>query len=320
MTSVDEIPPAVAGPGAVTRAEIASQPALWAQAVEQAAQVADLLRTPDQRVLVLGCGTSAFVAQSHAALRERAGLGWTDWAYASELPRVDGYDVVVAVTRSGTTSEVHAALDRFAGRARRVVVTAVPDQIADRADDVVDLSWADERSVVQTRFPTSYLALLRCGLGARDAVTAAIEDAGRVLAEPLPIDVAQFDHFVSLGHGWTVGLAHEAALKIRESAQAWAESYPALDYRHGPIAVATDRTMVQVFGEVPDDLITDIQAVGATVLDQPADPLAQLVTAQRVAVQLAAARGLNPDRPRNLTRSVVLDTRAGGSSSVGATP
>jgi glucosamine--fructose-6-phosphate aminotransferase (isomerizing) len=307
MTSVDEIPPAVAGPGVLTRAEIASQPALWARAVEQAPQVADVLRAPDQRVLVIGCGTSAFVAQSHAALRERAGLGWTDWAYASELPRVDGYDVVVALTRSGTTSEVHAALDRFAGRARRVVVTAVPDQIADRADDVIDLAWADERSVVQTRFPTSYLALLRCSLGAPDAVNAAIEDAGRVLAEPLPIDVARFDHFVSLGHGWTVGLAHEAALKIRESAQAWAESYPALDYRHGPVAVAGSGTLVQVIGDIPETLADDVRDVGATVVAMPVDPLAQLVVAQRVAVELAAARGLDPDHPRHLTRSVVLD-------------
>jgi glucosamine--fructose-6-phosphate aminotransferase (isomerizing) len=307
MTSVDAIPPAVTGPGARTRAEIASQPDLWGQAIRRAGQDAELLRTPGQRVLVIGCGTSAFVAQSHAALREAAGLGWTDWAYASELPRVEGYDVVVAVTRSGTTSEVQAALDRFTGRARRVVVTAVPEQIADRADDVIDVSWADEQSVVQTRFPTSFLALLRCALGQSDAVVAAIDDARRVLTDPLPVDAAAFGHFVALGHGWTVGLAHEAALKIRESAQAWAESYPALDYRHGPVAVAGGGTLVQMIGDVPPTLVDDVRAVGATVVREPVDPLAQLVVAQRIALDLAAARGLDPDQPRNLTRSVVLD-------------
>jgi glutamine---fructose-6-phosphate transaminase (isomerizing) len=306
MTSVDEFATAVAGPGALTRAEIASQPDLWHQAMTQAPRDADVLRSAGGRMLVIGCGTSAFVAQSYATLREEAGAGWTDWAYASELPRVDGYDVVVALTRSGTTSEVKEALDRFAGRARRIVVSAVPDQIADRADAVIDLSWADEQSVVQTRFPTSFLALLRCSLGDSDAVASAIDHAKAVLDGPPPVDAAAFEHFVALGHGWTVGLAHEAALKIRESAQAWAESYPALDYRHGPVAVAGGRTLVQMIGEVPATLVDDVQAVGATVLQVPVDPLAQLVVAQRVAVELAAARGLDPDQPRHLTRSVVL--------------
>jgi glutamine---fructose-6-phosphate transaminase (isomerizing) len=310
-----EFPPL---PETLTNAEIASQPAMWEHARELAASTAPALLAPGQRVLAFGCGTSAFMAQSYATLREAAGLGWTDWAYASELPRLDGYDAVIAMTRSGTTTEVRAALEEFGGRARRVVVTAVPAEIAEIADELVDLSWADEQSVVQTRFPTSLLVLVRAGLG--HDVSGAVTDARRALDEPLPLAPEDFGHFVSLGHGWTVGLAHEAALKIRESAQAWAESYPALDYRHGPIAVATGRTLVQVFGEVPADLVADIQAVGATVLDQPADPLAQLVTAQRVAVQLAAARGLDPDRPRNLTRSVVLHPGANGTPSRGATP
>ena len=289
-----------------TDAEIASQPALWRLASDAAPTLASSLLASGERVLAIGCGTSAFVAQCYAALRESAGLGWTDWAYASELPRTHGYDRVVALTRSGTTSEVRSALDRFTGVARRVAVTAVPGAIAAHADEIVDLEWADEQSVVQTRFPTSLLALVRAGLG--EDLTSAVADAQRVLAEPLPVAPAEFDHFVCLGHGWTVGLAHEAALKIRESAQAWAESYPALDYRHGPVAVAGGRTLVQVIGDVPPDLVADVRAVGATVLDQPGDPLAQLVTAQRVAVELAAARGLDPDHPRNLTRSVVLDS------------
>ena len=45
------------------------------------------------------------------------------------------------------------------------------------------------------------------------------------------------------------------------------------------------------------------------VVAEPLDPLAGLVRAQRTAVALAAARGLDPDRPRNLTRSVVLAER-----------
>ncbi len=43
---------------------------------------------------------------------------------------------------------------------------------------------------------------------------------------PLPHDPTAFDHFVFLGHGWTVGLANEAALKLREAAQAHTEATP----------------------------------------------------------------------------------------------
>ena len=103
-----------------------------------------------------------------------------------------------------------------------------------------------------------------------------------------------------------MGLANEAALKIREAARAWSESYPAMEYRHGPIAVADARAALWPIGEIGPDLITDIERTGATVVRTPYDPLASLVLAQRAAVALAAARGLDPDSPLNLTRSVVL--------------
>ena len=173
------------------------------------------------------------------------------------------------------------------------------------AEHVVDLGYADEESVVQTRFPTASLVQWRAALGAD--LTAALTDLDQALAAPV-VDVAAYRHFVYLGRGWTVGLAQEAALKMRECAQAWAESFPALDYRHGPVAAAGARTLVVSLGGVDADLLADVQATGATVLDPPYDPLARLVACQRLAVALAHHRGLDPDEPRHLTRSVVLDT------------
>lgn len=294
--------------GTRTDAEIASQPAVWALAAALSADAGPLLAAPGERLLVLGCGTSAFVAASIAALRERAGLGMTDWAYASELPAGRSYDRVVALTRSGTTTEVLEALGTVEA-GRRVVLTAVADSPAGAlADDVVLLDFADETSVVQTRFPTATLVLARGAFG--EAVDGLVGAAESALAAPMPVDVADVDHFVYLGRGWTLGLAHEAALKIREAAQAHAESYPALDYRHGPIALAGARSLVWVFGDVPARLAEDIAATGATVVAGPEDPLAQLVRAQRLAVAVAAHRGLDPDRPRHLTRSVILSPSA----------
>lgn len=292
--------------GALTSAEIDSQPAIWRQALQRVDPARGALTAIGERVLFIGCGTSVFVAQAMAELREAAGFGESHWAYASEYPLDRSYQRVVAITRSGTTSEVIDALQQHAGTAWTVVVTAVAGMPAGAlADEELVLDFADEQSVVQTRFPTAVLALTRATFGENvDALPDACE---RALAAPLAVDVATYEHFVHLGRSWTVGLAHEAALKVREAAQAWAESYPAFDYRHGPIAVAGQRSLVWIHGTAPDGLVEDIEAVGATAFVPDVDPLVSLVLAQRAALELARSRGLDPDRPRHLTRSVVLD-------------
>lgn len=298
-----------------TQREIASQPAVWREAIGRAGEWGPTLAAPGERVLFLGCGTSAFVADSLARLREAAGLGESDGVVASESPVGRRYDRVVALTRSGTTTEVLEALQPLRGTAAILAVTAVADTpVEPLVDRTLVLDFADEESIVQTRFPTATLAL---GLAAFGAPVAGLPAAAEVaLAARLPAGATSARHFVFLGHGWTVGLAREAALKIREAAQAWSESYPMLDYRHGPIAVADEQTVVWVFGAAPRDLLDDIAATGAAVVTSEAHPLAQLVQAQRLAVAVAATRGLDPDRPRRLTRSVVL---AGGAVPSGPT-
>lgn len=288
----------------LTAAEIDSQPDTWRAAWSLRGEAARILARPGERVLVIGCGTSAFVAESFALLRETAGLGETDAAYASEPRPWRPYDAVIAITRSGTTTEVLAALEALPTGVRKIVVTGVADSPgAQLADDVLLLDFADEESVVQTRFPTTVLFLARAAFG--EDVSALPDAAAAALAEPstLPDDI---DHVVYLGRGWAYGLAQEAALKIREAAQAWAESYPLLDYRHGPLAVAHPGTLVWFLGSRDDDLANDIAVTGATVVQGTADPLIELVLAQRNAVRTAERRGLDPDRPRHLTRSIVL--------------
>lgn len=172
------------------------------------------------------------------------------------------------------------------------------------ASAAVSLAFADERSVVQTRFPTSVLALLRAHLG--EDLAPAIADAESVLGADLPADPLAYEHFVFLGAGWTVGLANEGALKVKEASGSFSESYPSMEYRHGPISLAGAGSLVWALGEVGHDLLEDVRATGATVLSSDRDPMAELVMIQRLAVARADAKGLDPDRPRHLTRSVVL--------------
>jgi fructoselysine-6-P-deglycase FrlB-like protein len=285
--------------------EIASQPALWRKAAGLAPAAKGMLPAPGEPAAAIGCGTSHHIALAYAALREEKNLGTTDAAIASGLSPHRIYGRVVAISRSGTTTEVLRTLEGLKGRTATVAVTAVPDSpVAAAADDTIVLDFADEQSVVQTRFATTALALLRAHVG--DRLEAAIADGEAALARALPAGPSQFTQFVFLGQGWTVGLANEAALKLREAASAWTEAYPAMEYRHGPISATGRGTLVWALGAVDPGVLADAADTGATVVNEGSDPMAELVLIQRMAVELAEAQGLDPDHPKHLTRSVVL--------------
>ncbi|MFI5673590.1 SIS domain-containing protein [Streptomyces cellulosae] len=285
--------------------ELTSQPECWTRAAVEVPKHREALPAAGERVAIVGCGTSYFMAQAAAALREGAGQGETDAFAASEFPYGRSYDRVVALTRSGTTTEVLDLLRQVKGRTRTTAITADPHTpVMEAAEEVVVLDFADERSVVQTRFATTALTLLRAHLGLHtDAV---VTDARTALRTDLPPGLVDCTQFTFLGRGWTVGLANEAGLKMREASLAWTEAYPAMEYRHGPISVTTHGTATWMLGEAPDGLAEQVRTTGALWVPGGLDPLAELVRVQRLAVAVAAARGLDPDQPRHLARSVIL--------------
>ncbi len=290
-----------------TEHEVASQPETWRRAVACVPQVANALPTSGERVAVVGCGTSLYISRAFAALREARGHGETDAFPASEFPTARRYDLVLAISRSGTTTEVVRLLDELAGRRTSVITAAPASPVAALATEVLSLEFADERSVVQTRFATSTLALLRSHLG--DDLGPVIAQAERALGEPVEPDALDAEHLVFLGHGWSVGIAEEAALKLREGAQAYTEAYPAMEYRHGPISIAGPGTFVWVLDSPDPSIVDDVRDIGASVRTATLDPMAELVRVHRLTLALAERRGLDPDRPQHLTRSVVLPAK-----------
>ena len=287
------------------REEIARQPDAWLRAAGLASGLTGVLPRPGESVAVIGCGTSWFMATAYAALREAAGHGPTDAFAASELPTDRRYDRVVAISRSGTTTEVVRAVTSL--RAPVLAFTAVAETpVADAATDTVVLDFADERSVVQTVFATTTLMLLRASLG--ESVDAAVSQAREVLAGQHPVDpdLLSVEQISFLGRHWSYGVAQEAALKCREACRLWTESYPQMEYRHGPIAIAQPGRAVWVMGDPVPGLVDDIGRTGALLVDDRLDPVVDLVRAQILAVDRAEAGGLDPDRPRSLARSVVL--------------
>jgi fructoselysine-6-P-deglycase FrlB-like protein len=293
--------------GRITSEEIASQPDCWLRAQDHAGSSPAGLPASGERVLVLGCGTSYYVAAAYAWLREQGGHGVTDALVASELPSVlREYDRVVAISRSGTTTEVSQALTMLpAAMPITAILGEVGTPVGEAATEIIDLSYADEQSVVQTRFPTTLLTLLRAHLGEdRSVLARLIEQARTVIAAPASVPTPR--QLVVLGTGWAAPLAQEAALKCRESAGMWAEAYPTGEYRHGPISVAGPGTLVWALTPLTQVQTEAIQATGATVRQGSLDPQAELVALQKHAVAWAAATGRDADVPAHLTRSVVI--------------
>ncbi len=248
------------------------------------------------------------MAQSYAWLRETGGHGETDAFAASEAFVDRGYDAVVALTRSGTTTEVLELVERLRGRVRTVGVIGDPTSpLVDLVDDAVTLPFADEQSVVQTRFATTALALFRASLG---------EDLDRAVADAAPRDRrrprprARRRRAVHVprprldGRPRPRGGAQDArgvAVVDRVVPRDGVPSRPDLDRRAGPGHVALRRTARRASRE-------DVAATGARFEAGTLDPMAELVRAQRVALAARLARGLDPDAPRNLTRSVILES------------
>jgi fructoselysine-6-P-deglycase FrlB-like protein len=288
-----------------TESELASQPDSWRRAAALLPDLAGLLPAPGERVAVVGCGTSWFIAQSYAVARETAGHGETDAFAASEMPAGRRYDRLLALTRSGTTSEILDLLAAVGAAQPTVAITADSGTpVAAAADALIVLDFADEQSVVQTRFATTELALLLAHLGTD--IEPIAQAAERVLATSLPAMLTGGRQYTFLGTGWSCGLASEAALKLREAAGMWSEAYPAMEFRHGPIAVTGPGSVVWMLGQAPEGLAGQVEAAGGLIWQSGEHPLAELVRVHQTAVAIALAAGLDPDRPRNLTRSVIL--------------
>jgi fructoselysine-6-P-deglycase FrlB-like protein len=286
--------------------EIATQPQDWRDAAGVAREHAALLPEPGSRVAVVGCGTSYYMAQAIAALRESTGQGVTDAWPASEHRLGRGYDRVIAITRSGTTTEVVKLLEEWKGRVPTTVVTATEGSpVLDLAEPIL-LPQIDEQSVVQTRFATGILAMLRAHLGEDLSVVADQAQAVLEADDSIVGPAADADQITFVGRGWSNAIASEAGLKLRESTQLWTESYPMMEYRHGPISISAPGRVVWAFGEPVPGFAKDVAVTGAHFETSDRDPMADLVRVQRLCIVKARQSGLDPDQPRNLTRSIIL--------------
>jgi glucosamine--fructose-6-phosphate aminotransferase (isomerizing) len=162
------------------------------------------------------------------------------------------------------------------------------------------------------------LAGLRLGgIAVPDAVVAQAEVALAAVA-----GVAQLlqwrTHFVYLGAGANYGIATEGGLKLQEMSISYSQSFHPLEYRHGPISLIDDRSLVvMVYSDTVEEeakVVADVQAKGARVIGfgGPGDisinatGLACLPAMQMLGEMVALQKGINSESPRHLTKVVVL--------------
>ncbi len=252
--------------------------------------------------------------------------------------------LVIAMTQSGETADVVDALHIARGWGSRTatIVNTESSTVAAMVDIVVPILAGVERSVLATK---SFLAMvvrllqlaeaLRGGADdAQTAVSSALPVIRRVLADPhvsdLVAHIADQQHILTLGKGVGRAVAQEAALKIKEGSYVHAEAYLTGELKHGPLALVSDGTPVMLFATTDAELASariaarEVMSRGGwtigigefdegectTVVRIPdmsvATPLIQLVFAQRFAYELAVARSVDPDFPRNLAKSVTV--------------
>lgn len=298
----------------LTSQEIMAQPQYWSKALEQSRAVATLLESHVKLgIAFVGAGSSYYVGITAAKYLHANGVQSARAVPASEYSPREG-ELAILISRSGTTTEVVEAADAARrGGCVTAALTCEPESIlAHHADELISLSYVREESVVQTGSATTAMVLMRAAadhLAGRRPRMELPEELRKSLDEDVE-PLVNHGHVVVLGSKWSFGVACEAALKLQEMARLWTERYIPLEYRHGPMSCAGERTHVEVLDAMDariGALANDVKQTGARVHIADSDPFVTLVRLQRIAVETALHKGLNPDQPMHLTRSVVLE-------------
>ncbi|MFY9556948.1 MAG: SIS domain-containing protein [Blastocatellia bacterium] len=311
-------------------------------------------------IIITGCGSShhlalcASFAWSEMFGRPVTAVASSELAHFPEhyLAR-DAKPLVIAISRSGGTTEVRLAVERLKRTygARSLAITTDRGIAGKACDSEIVFTECAEHSVVMTQAFTCMLAglyLLADGVAGShhadaiahlptliDRALQSTEQLIRPLAEDESIN-----RFFFLGSGPMKGLADECALKLTEMALETAFSYRTLEFRHGPKATLNLADQVIIFPAEAErrhleTLVHEITTTGARTLvvdsqhsqfmdsdpeiliGPPSEagypycealrPALYAHVGQLLAYWRAAARDLNPDAPRHLERTVLLN-------------
>jgi glucosamine--fructose-6-phosphate aminotransferase (isomerizing) len=327
--------------------EIKSQTEAWTQAIEVTGRIS-LPKVDDYgQVIFIGCGSTYYLSLAAAALYQELTCRPARALPAGELllnPQTvltDQKTLLVAISRSGTTSETLKAVENFKAEKRGdVVVISNYDEVLSRLADVnIVIDKGQEQSVAQTRsFASMYVAASAfCArmAGRKDLVESMgkLPEAGNSVIqhyESFAREIGSnlnFDRFYFLGSGIRYGLACEVNLKMKEMTLTHSEPFHFLEFRHGPMSMVNETAVV--VGMLSDasrthelKVLSEMKTLGATVasfgeagtdvvfesgIPESVRGVLYLPVLQLMAFYRSVAKGLNPDRPKHLTAVVKLE-------------
>jgi len=254
--------------------------------------------------------------------------------------------LVIAVSQSGETIDVLDAVRTARKKGSKVmsIVNVMGSSLHRNSDKSLMLNAGPEICVLSTKTYTAQLAVLsllaytvagRYEEGRQSLqylwniiynLTAAnTRDHIRQLAEKLK----GREHVFLIGRGLQYPTALEAALKIKEVSYIHAEGFSGGELKHGTIALIEPGTPCIVFSSADNEkeIISnamEIKARGGYIIGINAksnevfdffikapdvgllNPITQIIPVQILAYQLAVLRGCDPDKPRNLAKSVTV--------------
>ncbi|GAA3061939.1 glutamine--fructose-6-phosphate transaminase (isomerizing) [Streptomyces olivoverticillatus] len=230
-----------------------------------------------RRVKILGCGTSYHAGQIGAQMIEELARIPADAEPASEFryrnPVVDPDTLYIAVSQSGETYDVLAAVQELKRKGARVLglVNVVGSAIARETDGGIYVHAGPEVCVVSTKCFTNMVVsfgLLALHLGrTRDLsvadgkriieglrklpaqITEILENEAEI--EKLAAEYADAKSMMFIGRVRGYPVAREASLKLKEVSYIHAEAYPASELKHGPLALI--EPAMPTVAIVPDD-------------------------------------------------------------------
>lgn len=339
--------------GALTRSEIYSQPLAWQAAFPVIQEYGPMLRQlwaqkNYVQVIFTGCGSTYYLSLAAAAVFQEvlgvpaAGKPASElWHYPRIAYPAYGNLLLVAVSRSGETTETLRACETFLanGRGDLLTLSCYPQAplVSLGTLNLVFPSGAEE-SIAQTRaFSTLYLGTVGLALhcGQRQQELSSLERlpaTGRCLLDSYSTRASnlgrdpKYDRFYFLGSGLRYGLACELSLKMKEMTLSHSESFHFMEFRHGPKSMVTASTLIvglrsELNASSEAAVLAEMRGMGADVLEIAEDSedvalhsgvpelirnVLYLPVGQVLALEHAALKKLNPDRPHNLDAVVKL--------------
>jgi len=297
------------------------------------------------RIIIVGSGTSYYAGLYFSLLLSSEGYSSIPLVASEYFTiRARKGDVVFAISQSGETMDVLMAIRKFKNEGARVIslVNVIDSSIARESDYKIYMRAGPEIAVAATKTFTTQIAMLLFlySLIRKESVSY-LEEAPNIISSSITIvegnskslgkELSSKQSIYYLGRGFGYPFALEGALKIKEVAYIHAEAYPAGESKHGPIALIEDGFPVIFINlgterELLQNNLYEMKARGArtfaisvnerlgadeevllSVKDPRLAPFAVIPFIQLLAYYASVAKGLDPDRPRNLAKTVTVE-------------